>query len=111
MVGAPHGGGLVAWERLPHVGGTLDSEVVWFDERGCHSHIGCRRGLGATCEWLRGFKVVWFERGYQSHIICGWLRGVSEGGGGCHHGCTLRAGGRWWIGGCLAWLGFQRGAS
>ena len=69
MVGAPHGGGLVAWERLPHVGGTLDSEVVWFDER-VFKVAWLRRGTTdrAACGWLRGFGVVWFEGGYQSPI-------------------------------------------
>ena len=50
--------------------------------------------------------MVWFERGYQSHIICGWLGGVSEGGGGCHHGCHLRAGGMWI--GLLGLAGFSK---
>ena len=60
------------------MGGTLDSEVVWFDERGCHSHIGCRRGLGATCGWLRGFKVAWFEIRYHRHSrmwVASWIWG------------------------------------
>ena len=69
-------------------------------KEGATATRGCRRGLGATCEWLRGFKVawlrkgttdtaacgwlrgfgvVWFERGYHSHITCGWLGGVLEG--------------------------------
>ena len=51
-----------------------------------------------VASWISG---GWFERGYQSHIICGWLGGVSEGGGGCHHGCHLRAGGMW-----IGWLGW-----
>ena len=55
---------------VPHVVGFVD--LRW---------LGLRKGTTdtAACGWLRGFGVVWFERGYQSHIICGWLGGVLEG--------------------------------
>ena len=47
-------------------------------KEGATATRGCRRGLGATCEWLRGFKVAWFEIRYHRHSrmwVASWIWG------------------------------------